>query len=180
MSILVALLSSSLVNAAGFSSGNNFFETRLFGEVTVLCTYPGRGGSRMVYCRGETLDPVEFDYFVLDEYVPASKIILKSREIEITKKMAYVSEKKRSKKQFNLWVWTLFQRPLLQYGENNIVYQLLDGSKIVRDGEFKVSVQRGEDRQCRHRVMHSSSPDDCDFGSRSICDEYFRLENYCE
>ena len=180
MSILVTVLSSSLVSAAGFMSGNQFTSVRLSGDVTVLCNFSGRFDSRFISCVDETLDPTEFDYFSMDESIPATKVILKSKETGRTKESPYLTEKRRSKKYFNLWVSTLFQRPLLSFGENHISYQLNDGSKIVRSGEFMVKVSRGRDRLCRHRVMQAGSPDDCNFGSPTICSEYFSIENYCQ
>ena len=90
------------------------------------------------------------------------------------------SAKGRSTDTFNLWISTLLQRPLLDYGANAVHYSLTKDGKPVREGSFTANVRRGEARSCRYRRHYTShNMSDCRAGSTTLCDRYFRDENYC-
>jgi hypothetical protein len=179
MGFVLALLSSSFVFAAGLSGGNEFTATYLSGETLVTCN-SGHGHQMIRYrCSTEVLDPYEWDYFVAGKAIDADSVTLtnKVRGKEYSQTKDYSPEKGRSAKHFNLWISTLFQRPLLGYGANDIGYTLKKDDAIVEAGRFTVNVKEGE-RSCRPGQMHLFNG--CPVSANEVCDKYFADENYCQ
>lgn len=167
----------------GFETGNDFSAVRLRGEITVSCSDPGRGQDiSRLRCQEEILEPAEFVRLLGPAGVDADQVALTAR---------WESGKTRSKTgsydgaagrsgRFNLWISTLLQRPLLDYGVNQLGYVLKKGGRPVSEGAFTAVVRRGEQRLCRrHRWYHSSDPSDCRAGASRMCDRYFADEDYC-
>ncbi|MCB0350253.1 MAG: hypothetical protein KDD38_03660 [Bdellovibrionales bacterium] len=178
--LLLSVLSSSLVHATGFTTGNQFESSHIYGSVTVVCA--GNPRSRFEHCDANILDPVEFDYFQYDGGSEATKVKLtnKINGKAYTSTKKFNSETGKSKSRFNLWVSTVLQTPLLGYGLNKISYELTKNKKTVESGEFEVLVNRGQARRCRPRTIYSSLPSNCEIGGASVCPQYFRDENYCQ
>ncbi len=55
-----------------------------------------------------------------------------------------------TRKNFNLWIKSLLQRPLLKMGENKIKYTFTKNKKVVKTGTFTLNVIEGEYRECRN------------------------------
>lgn len=168
----------------GFSTGNDFTATMLYGEISVSCHDSGRSDHSYVRCSSEVLDPAEFVRFIGPKDVAADQVALsatwESGQVR-EKTKGWDSAAGRSTERFNLWIATLFQRPLLDYGKNAIRYFLKKGGQIVREGSFTANVRRGERRVCRRRRHYTSSNlSDCRPPSTNLCDRYFRDENYCQ
>ncbi len=168
----------------GFQTGNEFTATIIRGRISVSCSEGGRHDSASFRCSDEVLDPAEFVRFTGPKGVDADKVTLaatwasgKTRE----KTKGYDPAAGRSTGRFNLWISTLFQRPLLDYGRNAIRYILKKGGKPVLEGGFVANVRRGETRQCRYRRHYFSSDlGDCRSATTRMCERYFREENYCQ
>lgn len=79
----------------------------------------------------------------------------------------------------NLWINTLFQKPLLNYGNNDVVYAFKANNDSVIAGGFTAYVAEGDDLQCPDDSLFSSNPDDCERGNLNLCQDYFRNNNYC-
>lgn len=172
----------STVQAQSFSKGNKYTATHLYGDITVSCEEPGRGRHiETFYCHEETLDPVEMDYFVSEEAIDADEVELTSmfNNKEVKQSKDFNSTEKKSKKVFNLWVYTLFQKPLLDYGKNTITYNYKKNGQSVKTGTFDVQVDKGPDRTCQHRFYFGTSSD-CSGNGSFICSRYFDDENYCQ
>lgn len=185
LSIFALILSSTaFAQEAGFQVGNDFQATYLEGEITVSCR-DNMGGNEFVVhrCQGEVLDPAEYARFQGPVGVDADEVILKAiREDGSTreKSESYDPATSLSKGRFNLWIATLFQRPLLKYGRNAIEYSLTKDGQVVKSGNFTAMVTEGKDRYCRaRRHYYSNDMNDCRFSQR-ICSQYFHEENYCE
>jgi hypothetical protein len=184
ITLVLAGLTSGLTFADGFSKGSQFTAFKIEGFLRVNCSdsrdYSGPT-SAFYNCRGYLLDPYEEDYFVTDESIDANKVTLiaenNGRRVEKTEK--YLSEQKRSKGTFNLWIASVFQKPLLAPGLNQITYQLKKGSAVVKTGTFEVQVDEAPTKQCEDRTMFSFDIRDCRISS-IICARYFREQDYCE
>ena len=83
-----------------------------------------------------------------------------------------------SKSDFNLWIYTLLQRPLLEPGNNIIEFFMTKKAVLVQRGSFTIDVFVGESRRCRYRSYYSHNENDCRTPS-TICRSYFREENLC-
>jgi hypothetical protein len=181
LSILLTLLSSSHLWAQGFSSGNNFSATELSGSLTIFCNDGRSSTVADVYCDGEILEPAEWDYFVTDDTVDADSVTLTNKigKKTVSKTHKFSTDKNRSKTEFNLWIRTLTQTPLLGYGENVISYQLTKKKQVVKAGQFTVTVSANEARRCQRGALNSGNMDDCNINRNLACDRYFQYQNYC-
>ena len=170
----------SLQNKAaqvGFESGDQFTARDLSGSFTLFC--PSQ--TRVVQCRGYELSPASFDYLRFDSTIAADRVELSSvnAQGEITKKKLKVdADAGRSKRRVNLWVKTLFQKPLLSLGLNKVLYQFSLNGNDSLSGSFDVQVSRGDALQCRHDTMVGSERD-CQ-NAYSLCSRYFNSQNNCQ
>ena len=142
------------------------------GSVTASCS----SGTRTHYCSAYNLNPSMYTRLVADQSLNANKF-----EVTATHESGKTRKKKgkfkgTKSKSINLWIRTLFQRPLLDFGVNKISYKLLKGKTVVDSGSFEVTVDRGERRSCRRGFIRMSG-DDCN-NTTSTCNEYFR-RGYC-
>lgn len=173
-------------STAGFSSGNAFTAHNLFGAITIYCddSFNHRRESVYAHCRDQILDPNEADFFIASALKRATKLeILAAQENgkKVYKKVDYLGKEGRSKTRLNLWIATLFQTPLLDFGENYIEYELHDKNwKSLEKGSLKVQVQEGEPYTCRYRRTYfSNNINDC-YSPQMLCNRYFQEENYCQ
>lgn len=172
-----------LEEEAGFATGNAFYAVMLYGRASVSCRENGQSDHASFRCGEEVLDPAEFVRFRGPKGLDADRVYLsaawengKTRE----KNAGYDGAKGESTSRFNLWISTLLQRPLLNYGKNSIRYVLKKDEAVVREGTFTAEVKTGFRRDCRYRRHYSSSDlSDCRAGATRVCGRYFRDENYC-
>jgi len=168
------------MDGVGFDAGNDFSATPIYGEVSVTCNDNGRHERATFRCRDEILEPFDHVRFVGPDGVDADKVELSSTwesgKIR-TKKKGYSNG--RSSGHFNLWIATLLQRPLLDYGANAVHFVMKKAGVRVAEGDFKATVTKGERRNCSHRPHYwSSNESDCRTGS-TVCGRMFREQNYC-
>ena len=167
----------------GFSAGNEFRDVSLVGSVSVFCNPPqGGGGNASFACSGGTLDPVEASRFVVTPAVDADKVKLTAHHEDgstRSKDSAFDAKNSRSRDFFNLWIETLFQRPLLDPGKNEITYELTNKGKLVARGVFTAWVRPGKTRDCGHDSVFSSDAMDCRIGNH-VCENLFIDRNYCQ
>lgn len=172
-------------NAVGFHSGNVFEHINVYGSVTIQCPSRGGNGSQVTSffnCSGDRLNPNETAYFVMDELVNADHVYLKAIHADGSireKDDLFNSNKKRSNSRINLWISTVFQRPLLDFGLNRISYKLTKSGSTVKEGEFAVEVRQGKDLLCRNEFLFSSDSTDC-LNSGYACSKYFAQVRSCE
>lgn len=168
----------------GFQTGNEFTAVIIRGRISVSCSEAGRRDSASFRCSDEVLDPAEFVRFEGPRGVDADKVTLAATwENGKTRKKTkgYDPAAGRSTGRFNLWISTLLQRPLLDYGRNAVRYILKKDGKTVLAGDFVANVRRGKTRTCRYRRHYFSSDlDDCRSATTRMCERYFREENYCQ
>lgn len=181
--VLAALIPSLGFANSGFDQGNRFVASLIEGEVSVTCR-DGRQQDFAAYrCYMNILDPSEFAFFRGPKGTNAEKVYLKATREDGTifeKNSRYDSINGISKSRFNLWIETLLQRPLLKMGANEIEYRLTKGDATVARGRFVAEVTQGPDRVCdRRRHYFSNDMNDCRNGN-SVCDQFFREENYCQ
>jgi hypothetical protein len=178
----ISLLLSYKVFATGLQHGNEYQAHILTGTMYVTCNDGRNHDTATIRCRGNYLSPAEFTKFVTDSGIDADKVTLTYKDHKgkmKSKSSSFNSSKGESKKRFNLWIGSLFQRPMLNYyGENKIGYKLTKNDEAVEEGSFIVNVEKLPTRTCRYRSYYSSNVSDCRSGS-SLCDRYFKEQNYC-
>lgn len=172
----------ALAQGPGLSGGELFEAQEVEGRVSVRCQSPQGSDFAVYYCSENILLPGEWDRFVHPDKVEGDEVTLVSHQESgkvRTKTKDYDATSGKSKN-FNLWIATLFQRPLLDYGLNRIDYEVTKRGIVQDMGSFDVTVeQSSEPRQCRSRTYFSSNLSDCRSGGYNICQRYFRDLNYC-
>lgn len=174
---------------AGFKSGNKFEYKSAVGDVSVHC--PNTGGSlpggpsgptfANYRCYGYSLTPGDADYFVGPK-VNADEVELVAVRADGSKRSKtseYDSAKGQSKDTFNLWIETLFQKPLLKMGRNDVTWNLKRGGRTVQTGSFIAEVFDRGDLRCPAASETSWDPSDCQNSGRICSDYFFRYGNQC-
>jgi hypothetical protein len=181
----VLLLSVSIAASAdvGFTKGSRFQVSQLLGQVTVICAADGSGDSGVASgdCALSLLEPAQSDYFQGPDGVMADEVVLTAIHDDQTsrsKDSGYNSKKGRSTSDFNLWISTLLQRPLLKEGRNVIQYSMFLKKQQVTSGEFIVNVDGAPTRYCNPRTYSSTNGSECR-NPTLLCNRYFYEENYC-
>lgn len=160
----------------GFSHGDYFEAHTLRGSITVNCPNLRANYS----CQDYYLSPSMRDYFVYKNAPAADSVKLTAtHQNRNTRSKTESFRNGQSTSSVNLWVATLFQRPLLGHGENRINYEMQRNGEVVEEGEFNVFVERKPTRYCPHRTYWSSSDFDCRGGGATICSRYFHEVRNC-
>jgi len=168
------------MTGVGFDAGNEYSATPVYGEVSVTCNENGRHDRATFRCRDEILEPFDHVRFVGPDGIDADRVELVSRwESGKTRKKNKGYENGRSFGHFNLWIATLLQRPLLDYGANAVHFVMKKDGKRVAEGDFTATVKKGERRRCGYRPHYwSSNASDCRTGT-TVCRRMFREQRYC-
>ncbi|WP_374076226.1 hypothetical protein [Bdellovibrio bacteriovorus] len=184
--VVLLLAFCSLAQAhTGFSRGNELSATAIQGQVRVICSGFNGSGSAIYSCRDVALDPQAYDYFVGPQDGRANKIELTAAHEDgssRSKLVDYDGARGKSREAFNLWISTLFQKPLLEFGTNTIRYRIFSGNKLIEpmgEGTFTAVVKRGAARTCPAAQYNSSDISDCN-SQYSICQKYFEEYHNCQ
>lgn len=183
MMLLTLLLGSSQVFAAGLSGGEQFSTQEIAGRLTVQCSSQSGTTSAFADCRGQILNPGEYSYFtgpVSDADHVTLRATREDGSVSKAKTEEYDGAKGKSKKSFNLWISTVFQRPLLGFGKNTVKYTMTKNGTTVEEGTFIVNVVDGGRSVCQRTGFYfSSSANDCNMPT-NFCSQYFSENNYCQ
>ncbi|MGZ3773540.1 MAG: hypothetical protein ACXVCY_00810 [Pseudobdellovibrionaceae bacterium] len=182
MILLFHVISSFAHADIGFSRGGELVATSIQGQVHVVCNGFNGAGSVTYTCREIVLDPNPYDYFVGPQDSRINKVNLtalhedgSSRE----KVVDYDGVHGKTRDALNLWISTIFQKPLLAYGLNTIRYRLYsDNGDGQYEGNFNVTVKRGSTRQCTSTQYESADINDCN-SQYSVCQRYFEENHNC-
>lgn len=178
LSSLLVMVTTTKANAVGFASGNNFTATPIQGRVEVVCNGFNGSSSAIYNCRDVVLDPKAYDYFVGPKAFEADRVELTASHQDgssRSKTSSYDGERGISRDAFNLWISTLFQRPLLETGKNIISYRIYSRDHLIEvdsNNEFVVNVTKGSMRVCPDARYASTDVNDCN-SQYSICQKYF-------
>lgn len=175
---------SAQANYVGFVHGSEFTAAAVEGRVTVHCNGFNGVGNAVYACRDAVLEPQIYDYFTGPRDAKATDVELKCTRDDgsvRSKTSGYNGAKGVSSDSFNLWISTLFQKPLLQVGKNTIDYRITadDRAKTeIAKGRFVVNVVRAPARRCADAHYNSTDINDCN-SQYSVCQRYFEELNHC-
>lgn len=170
---------------AGFSEGATFIASAVDGQVSMTCNFgdSSHSGNVQFNCHDVVLEPARYDYFVGPHDTAASSVTLVATHADgstRSKTVDYDGASGKSTDAFNLWISTLFQRPLLSAGTNTIAWSLSgDVVKTYEHGTFTVTVVHGQPRHCKPLVYVPNSGQDCD-SQYTVCQHYFEQLNNCK
>lgn len=187
LNIVLSLLTSCSVaqgTPVGFAKGNELTASPIQGQVRVLCDGFNGTGSALYTCRDVVLDPQAYDYFVGPRDTSIDKVELTATHEDGSSRFKmtdYDGARGKSYEAFNLWISTLFQKPLLEYGVNSIRFRLYTGRELIQMGEgtFQAIVKRGAARACPAAQYNSTDLNDCN-SQYSICQRYFEEFHNCQ
>jgi len=183
--LLAMLLCSAapLAMAAGLSGGDQYSTMNIYGRLNVQCSGPQGTSSGFADCRGQILNPGEHSYFLGPKSEADTVTLVATHEdgsVSKPKSSSYNGETGKSKKSFNLWISTVLQRPLLDFGKNTVKYTLSQNGRTTEQGTFIVNVVDGGRSVCqRVGYYYSSMASDCQFPT-NLCSRYFSENNYCQ
>lgn len=171
------------LDSGRFTHPSPFKVVALQGSVVLECSGFQGTVSQTYFCRDQIIDSGNFDYFVGPSNNEGDEVRLSAEHFDGTTrnmKAEYNPRKGQSSEPFNLWVSTLFQKPLLKEGRNLIRWVLLQSraGKEVAVGQFTVDVERAGSRTCRTKRYQSIDSIDC-HNQYSICQRFFSESNYC-
>lgn len=176
--ILLLLLSFNIAAAdVGFERGDTIKTDEIEGVVSVTCEENGQTRSMSLSCYDIALIGGAYGKIIVrNGMIDADWVKLRREGTNKIKGSAFNSELQQTGSNFNLWIATLFQRPLLKKGKNLIHYEFTKKNQSIENGSFEVEVVEGEFRTCGRGSLYyySSCPP-----SNIICGEYFRKHNYC-
>ncbi len=166
--IILSLLVALSAQASGqFEHGSKFTATTYQGQVYMHC--PSQ--MQTYFCHEVQLSPSEFSHFITDN-TDANEVVITSYQADgKTREKSSKMNNGKSKKNFNLWISTLLQRPLLSFGVNNIQYTLKNNDSVIEEGDFSVEVQKGVPQICVPLHIWGSTSD-CNSSSMA-CAQYF-------
>jgi hypothetical protein len=181
--LLSLLLCSATTFAAGLSGGDQYSTQNIYGRLNVQCMGPQGSTTAFADCRGQILNPGEYSYFVGPKSEADSVTLVATHEngsVSKAKTEKYDGQAGKSKKSFNLWISTVLQRPLLDFGKNTVKYTLSENGRVTEQGTFVVTVVDGGRSVCQRIGYYTSaSSSDCQFPS-NLCSRYFSENNYCQ
>lgn len=175
---------SAHADFVGFVHGSEFTAAAIEGRVTVSCNGFNGVGSAVYACRDAILEPQIYDYFTGPRNAKAADVELKCTRDDgsvRTKTSGYNGAKGLSTDSFNLWISTLFQKPLLQVGVNTIDYRITADDRAeteIAKGRFVVNVKRVAARRCPDAHYNSTDINDCN-SQYSVCQRYFEEYHNC-
>lgn len=172
------LLALILVLTGGFALAETTFED---GTVYSANTYSGNvwvncagQPSELRHCAGYDLEPGMYTRLISGADADRFEVEALHADGDTVKKKGKFNADSGKSDRINLWIRTLFQRPLLSMGENTVRYTLTKKGNVVEQGEFTVRVESGARTQCRTGTIFTGGS--C--GSQGyVCDEYFA--RYC-
>lgn len=175
--LMFGLLFTQTAMANGnFAKGLNYKANNIQGQVSVYCP----NTSRIINCYDSYLSPGSYSKFTYSGEQKVDKVELEAiYEDGKSRKKSSKMKKNVSKRNFNLWIGSLLQRPLFNYGENIVKYKFSNNGKEVESGELSVQVERTATRYCPWASYRGFNESDCN-NTAAICSNYFRRYNDCQ
>jgi len=175
--ILAVLIMGSTASAAEFQKGSEYKTTYVQGYVHLTCHGFMNGRyvtlRRSGFCNVGYDSPASTSKFI-NEGSKAYKVKITNHSNKNKSKTKTFYPDKGESKRFNLLIHTLFQKPLLVVGDNELTYQMiLKSGEVIESGPLSVSLET-EERYCPTGYIYSSNIDDCRTGpSFATCDRHF-------
>ena len=170
----------------GFVGGNRFEYTSAVGDVFVHCPRTGGGvpsgpSSASFRCYGYIFAPAESAQFEGPRVTATEVELTAIREdgSTFTKTSSYDGARGVSNDTFNLWIETLFQRPLLKLGQNQVNWVLKLGGRAVSHGTFLAEVYQRPSLRCPNASQTSWDADGCTNSNRACSDYFYMYGNQC-
>ena len=135
----------------------------------------------LVQCDQDELSPGEYDAIVTDSDLDITSVTLKNKvgHKEVVQKRNFDKKRRRTTRDFNLWIWSLTQSGLLDYGKNMVTFELARKNQTPIQGQFEVTVVDDGIRRCPTMSFYSNNFMDCQPGSTMVCGQYFNTVRSC-
>lgn len=172
---LLLLPMSAFSFDVNFDRAGTITETELEGTVRVSCSENGTNRSYTSNCYASYLQGGDYGRVVVSNgSVDADYVKLQTQGSKYIKGATFNAQTGESIGKFNLWIGSLFQRPMLKRGKNLIDYKFLKNKVVVAEGTFEVTVESNDYRSCGYGSVYSGS---C--STINACEDFFYRRNYC-
>jgi hypothetical protein len=179
--VLFSAFFSPFLLAQGFVGGDEYEIVQLQGNVNIVCLDSSGQSTAFYFCRQDVVSPGPFQPFIHPQSLLADEVVITSQRADgsVREQTRRFDARSGLSRNFNLLVWTLFQRPLLLEGSNALTYELRNRGAVVDYGQFDVEVRRDpQGRTCQSRTIFSSDSSMCR-NQAQACDRYFALSSNC-
>lgn len=181
--ILFMLFSSYLRESHGaeFEQGNSYKVLYANGTAYLSCQGMYNGQyvivQRNLVCNDAFTHPKASSKFI-NKDSKAHDVRITNLSNDNFSKTHSFNAKKGESKEFNLLIGSLFQKPILRNGINNLKYEMLmkDGT-VEESGDLVINVESSR-KTCQTIFMSSNDVYDCEMGGYSICSRYYN-ESKC-
>lgn len=183
---LAFIPSFSFAQTGGFVGGNRFEYTSAVGDVFVHCPQTGGGvpsgpSTANFRCYGYIFQPAESAQF-MGPQTTADEVELTAIHEDgttFTKSSGYDGLRGVSTDTFNLWIETVFQKPLLKLGVNQVNWVLKSAGQAVAQGAFEATVVQKQSLICPNASMTLWNSDGCTNSYRACSDYFYQYGNQC-
>ena len=179
--IMLCVLGSLSLGASafdiGFERGSTIKTDEIDGYVSVNCEERGQSRWYSYSCYDIALVGGAYGKIkVTNGSVDADWVKLRREGSNHIKGAAFNATEQQTGRNFNLWISTLFQKPLLEKGKNLVNFTFEKQGQLVSQGQFEVEIIEGEYRSCPRGTLYyySACPT-----INTACSDYFRRYNYC-
>jgi hypothetical protein len=165
----------------GFETGNSFTAREYQGQVSVNCAAPDDHRGYFYACDDYGLDPAMSAKFVTAPGTDADHVKLSAtweNGKTVSKDTGFDAASGKSSREFNLWISTLFQKPLLNSGTNKIHYVLSRNGQARSEGDFIATVQQAPVSQCGSGMVTEFNSGNCQ-NQQYMCERFFNEVAHC-
>ena len=178
--VIFALIFSTTVFSKDiqFNEADQFDVITMQGIVSVRCQSGQYPTSRIFQCYDSNIKDGNSKRLQILTDVSADRVNLKNTKSGIKKNSSINFSTNETSRAFNLWIETLTQKALLNYGENLIEYSLTKDGQTLITGTYSVNVEKSEERRCPNGFLFyngNQCPDNF-----TICRDYFYKYRYCK
>lgn len=177
--IILSLLFSSSILAKDiqFNEIDKLNVITMEGLVSIRCQSGQYPASKIYQCLSSNIEGGNFQRLEILSNTSADRVYLKNQKTGIQKNSKIFKNTMKTK-EINLWIETVTQRALLDYGVNKIEYDLRENNQSVVKGTYSITVEKSEQRRCPNGFLYYNNRQCPD--RYSACRDYFYKYRYCK
>lgn len=176
--ILALTLSTNvLAKDIQFNEKDHLNVITMEGMVSVRCQSGQYPASRIYQCYSSNIEDGNYQRLQILSDFDADHIYLKNSKSGIQKN-SRINQSTQKTREINLWIESLTQRPLLDYGQNILEYNLTKKNQSLIKGSYTITVEKSEQRRCPNGFLYYNSRQCPD--RFMACRDYFYQYRYCK
>lgn len=178
LSFLVSFSFFTMAKDIEFNSEDSLNAISMSGVVSVRCNNGQYPTSQILRCYSSFLENGNYQKLKILTSDKTDSVSLFNVTTGRKKTVKVNSSTNTTSKAINLWVESLTQRALVNYGVNEIQYTLNYKGQEVASGVYNVDVVKSEQRRCPNGFLYYSNSF-CP-SAYTACSDYFYRYRYCK